>query len=129
MHRIIQILEWTCKRLNGEKVLTVESGYYNISLPFTVTGDTDQDIIPTLTGTNCAVVVAMLITGDGNTGTCKIKKNDLVVLPCYFSAQNKSSTSPSVRIRLEAGDKLSFVTDGRGSNETFVGVTSYLGCS
>ena len=124
--RTTEALEKVVGQMNGNEVLIVEDGFYNQSLPTTVIGNATTEILEPCSEGESRVIKAILITGNGNTGTAKIKVGDTVVLPLYFSVQNKAMTSTSLRLRVEAGEAITVITESRGgTNETFVGITYY----
>ncbi len=125
-HWMSYLAERTNKAVDGEFALAVEDGYYNKSIPTVVTGNvTDQVIIPACSPGDCVVIKAMLITGEGNQGTARLKVGSTVILPLYFSVANHAAASSQVRIRPEVGEAVTITTEGRSTNETFVGVTYY----
>ena len=124
--RTTEALEKVARQMNGNNVLVVEDGFYNQSLPTTVIGNATTEILEPCGDGMCMVVKAITITGDGNTGTAKVKVGNTVVLPLYFTVQNKVMTSAGLRLKVEAGEAITVITESRGeTNETFVGITYY----
>lgn len=107
--------------------LAVENGARNASKPTTLIGDSPGQLLVEPTQGNRLVIKAITIIGDGNQGTIKVKRElgDVTILPAYFSAQNRAGTSGALNIVLEVDESVYVTAIGRGTSETFIGV-SYL---
>jgi hypothetical protein len=118
-------LQTFVKDINGDRILAVEDGYFNKSTSTSTTGNATTTILETCPVGYCRMIKAILITGDGNSGTAKVKIGATVVLPIYFSVMNHVLTSSGLRLRVESGEAVTVVTESRGTSETFVGITYY----
>lgn len=124
--RSTEVLESVFKSINGDKVLAIEDGFYNISLPTTVIGNATTEILPVCPSSICRKIKAICITGNGNAGTAKLLIGATVVLPVYFAVMSKGNTSANLRLNVAEGENVTLVTEGRGgADETFVGITYY----
>jgi hypothetical protein len=122
--RTTQILEKVCACTNGNAVLTTEDGYYNISTPKTIVGNGTETLIEGVAGKKI-IIKGITILGDGNAGSVKIVADGVTYLPCYFSAQNKAGVSAQARIQIPENTDVEAVLVGRGTSETFIGITYY----
>ena len=112
-----------------EIFVATDNGYANKSEPLIFTGDLTQALVTPAPGQRLDIK-GITITGDGNTGTVFIKRqngpaNKIVILPVWFSAQNRGGASGALNFTLDTDESIIVEATGRGSNQTFVGV-SYI---
>jgi len=70
------------------------------------------------------IVKGILINGNGNQGSCRITGDSgRVLLTCDFSNSIKEGTGSNLNIVMNANEKITITTTGRGTNRTFVGLT------
>lgn len=115
------------KTVSGEVLLVVDNGYQNESKPALIIGNVaNQVLVDPKPGAHLHIK-GLTILGNGNSGDVKIKRGDgTILLPAYFSAQNRAGTTSALNINLNTDEVVTVTTTGRGaSDETFVGV-SYL---
>jgi hypothetical protein len=112
----------------GMNALGVETGFTNNSKPTLIIGNVlNQVLLAPSTGRKI-ILKGISILGNGNTGTVKVTResNGEIILPGYFSAQGKPSTSPAFNFRLDTDEKvLVTCVDRQATDETFIGL-SYI---
>lgn len=113
------------RTVTGKDFMSMENGLQNISSSIIIAGNTtNQLFISPQTATSRIVVKGITILGDGNQGTVLVKRvvGDKVILPTYFSAQNRAGTSSALNIVLEPQENIIITNTRRTTSQSFIGV-------
>lgn len=114
------------RTVEGNDFFSVETGLANTSVSTLITGNVAGQIFITPSSADSFIIVkGITILGDGNQGKVYVKRSvgNKVLLPTYFSAQNRAGTSSALNIVLNVGENVIIDTIDRGTSETFIGVT------
>lgn len=110
----------------GKDFITTENGLFNKSVSTIITGDvTNQLFVSPQNTTSRIVIKGITVLGNGNQGEVFVKRTvgDKIILPTYFSAQNRAGTSSALNIVLEPQENIVITTTGRTTSQSFIGVT------
>ena len=113
------------RKCNGTDFLVVDNSFANKSQPFTFEGNiTDGILIQGKEGLRI-FIKSIVILGTGSQGTVYVKQgsDSKVILPAYFSQFSRASTSGAFNFPLEYGESLKVSIEGRGEQETFIGIS------
>ena len=113
---------------NDGVFVSVDTTFSNESKGIEVTGNVTQTILPAKINTSYRIK-GITILGDGSGGDIKLFGTIggviTLLLPLYMAASNRGATSSALNLKLDTNTSVYFVTSGRATNASFVGV-SYI---